>query len=76
MIRRLSAAVAFVSVHGELVETTPKSHRHREVPMPRFLAALLGEHIAGKGPRELVFTTELGAPLRSSNFGSATGWMR
>jgi integrase len=68
MIRRLSAAVAFVSVHGELVETTPKLHRHREVPMPRFLAALLGEHIAGKGPRELVFTTELGAPLRSSNF--------
>ena len=27
-----------------------------------------GEHIAGKGPRELVFTTESGAPLRSSNF--------
>jgi integrase len=66
--RRVTVAVAFVSMHGELVESTPKSHRHREVPMPRFLAAQLGEHIAGKGPKELVFTTESGAPLRSSNF--------
>jgi integrase len=66
--RRVTVAVAFVSMHGALVETTPKSHRHREVPMPRFLAAQLGEHIAGKGPRELVFTTDSGAPLRTSNF--------
>src|SRR5262245_21900975 len=28
----------------------------------------LGEHVAGKGPRELVFTTDSGAPLRTSNF--------
>jgi integrase len=66
--RRVTVAVAFVSVHGEVVESTPRSHRHREVPMPRFLADQLGEHIAGKGPRELVFTTEWWAPLRSSNF--------
>src|SRR5262245_14274340 len=66
--RRVTLAVAFVAVHGELVERTPKSHRHREVPVPRFLAVQLGEHIVGRGPRELVFTTESGAPLRSSNF--------
>jgi len=53
--RRVTLAVAFVAVHGELVERTPKSHRHREVPVPRFLAVQLGEHIVGRGPRELVF---------------------
>ncbi len=34
----------------------------------RFLAEQLGPHIEGRGARDLVFTTESGAPLRSSNF--------
>jgi len=66
--RRVTVASAFVAIHGELVESTPKSHRHREVPLPRFLADELGRHIEGRGARELVFTTKAGAPLRSSNF--------
>jgi integrase len=37
--RRVTVAAAFVSIDGQLVESTPKSHRHREVPVPRFLAA-------------------------------------
>jgi integrase len=66
--RRITVATAFVSVGGKLTESTPKSHRHREVPLPRFLAEQLAEHIAGRGPKELVFSTASGAPLRSSNF--------
>jgi len=66
--RRVTVAAAYVSVHGQLVESTPKSHRHREVPMPRFLAEQLGAHISGRGRPDLVFTTESGAALRSSNF--------
>jgi integrase len=66
--RRVTVAAAFVSLHGELVESTPKSHRHREAPLPRFLAEQLARHIEGRGARDLVFTTEAGAPLRTSNF--------
>jgi integrase len=35
---------------------------------PGFLAAQLGDHIAGRAPTDLVFTTASGARLRSSNF--------
>jgi integrase len=66
--RRVTVATAFVSVGGQLVEGTPKSHRSREVPVPRFLARELGEHVEGLGPKSLVFSTATGAPLRSSNF--------
>lgn len=66
--RRVTVATAFVSIGGQLVEGTPKSHRSREVPVPRFLARQLGEHVAELDPRALVFTTPAGAPLRSSNF--------
>jgi integrase len=66
--RRVTVASAFVALGGQLVESTPKTHRGREVPVPRFLAAQLGEHVEGRGQTELVFTTVSGAPLRSSNF--------
>ena len=66
--RRVTVATAFVAVGGQLVETSPKSHRTREVPVPRFLAVQLGEHVEGLDPQGLVFTTPAGAPLRSSNF--------
>jgi integrase len=66
--RRVTVATAFVSIDGQLVEGTPKTHRFREVPVPRFLARQLEEHVAELDPRALVFTTSSGAPLRSSNF--------
>lgn len=66
--RRVTVATAFVSIDGQLVEGTPKTHRTREVPVPRFLARQLGEHVAGMGSTALVFSTASGAPLRSSNF--------
>ncbi|HEX6236757.1 MAG TPA: site-specific integrase [Acidimicrobiales bacterium] len=66
--RRVTVATAFVSIDGQLVEGTPKTHRSRDVPVPRFLARQLGEHVAELDPRALVFTTASGAPLRSSNF--------
>lgn len=66
--RRVTVATAFVSIDGQLVEGTPKTHRSREVPVPRFLARQLEEHVAELLPTALVFTTSSGAPLRSSNF--------
>jgi integrase len=66
--RRVTVATAFVAIDGQLVESTPKSHRTREVPVPRFLAAQPGEHVDSLDRQGLVFTTDSGAPLRSSNF--------
>ena len=58
---------AYVSVDGKLIGSTPKSHRHREVPLSRFLAEQLGTHVARRGRKDLVFSTASGAPRRSSN---------
>jgi integrase len=48
--RRVTVATAFVSIDGQLVEGTPKTHRFREVPVPRFLARQLEEHVAELDP--------------------------
>ena len=50
-----------------LVSGTPKSHERRSVPIPRFLADELTIHLAGREPRDLVFTTPTGQPLRNRN---------
>ena len=73
---RRSRAVIVESVtpvqgHG-LVWGTPKTHQRREVPIPRFLAAELAEHIKGKQPDDLVFAgIRNGQPLRVSTFRTA-----
>ena len=65
---RLEIAEAVVDVGGAMVFGTPKSHQHRSMPVPRFLRDDLAEHLAGKGPDDLVFTAPRGAVLRVQNF--------
>src|SRR5699024_8189233 len=43
-------------------------HARRWVSVPRFIAERLGEHVAGRGANDLVFTSPHGEPLRASNF--------
>lgn len=66
--RRIEVAEAVTDVGGELVFGTPKSHQRRSVPLPRSLVEPLAEHVAGKGPNELVFTSPTGGVLRNHNF--------
>ncbi|WUR60411.1 hypothetical protein OHS32_03090 [Micromonospora chokoriensis] len=66
--RRVTVAVAFAAVGGELVEGTPKNHQRRWVPIPRFLIDELAAHVAGKRREDLVFTAPNGWPLRNTNF--------
>jgi integrase len=66
--RRLAVAESVTEVSGRLVWGTPKSHAARSVPMPRFLAELLTELVAGKAADDLVFTTWRGKTLRNLNF--------
>jgi integrase len=66
--RRLSVAESVTEVSGRLVWGTPKSHAARSVPMPRFLAELLTELVAGKAADDLVFKTWRGKALRNLNF--------
>jgi integrase len=61
-------AEAVTSVNGALVWGTPKGHARRWVSVPRFIAGQLGEHVAGRAPDDLVFTSPQGEPLRASNF--------
>ncbi|MEV4389717.1 tyrosine-type recombinase/integrase, partial [Micromonospora sp. NPDC049580] len=68
--RRVTVAVAFTEVGGELVEGTPKNHQRRSVPIPRFLVDELAAHVAGKRREDLVFTAPHGEPLRNTNFRS------
>lgn len=66
--RRVEIAEAVTSVNGALVWGTPKGHARRWVSVPRFVAERLGEHVAGRSPNDLVFTSPQGEPLRASNF--------
>ena len=63
--RRLHVAENVVEVDGGRLDwKLPKDHERRWVPLPRFLADELAEHVAGKAPDDLVFTTRHGAVLR------------
>jgi integrase len=66
--RRVEIAEAVTSVNGALVWGTPKGHAIRWVSVPRFVAERLGEHVAGRAPDDLVFTSPQGEPLRAGNF--------
>ncbi|MEU4779096.1 tyrosine-type recombinase/integrase [Micromonospora sp. NPDC023633] len=66
--RRVTVAVAFAEVGGELVEGTPKNHQRRSVPIPRFLVDELAAHVAAKRRDALVFTAPNGEPLGNTNF--------
>lgn len=68
MRRRVLVREAATEISGKLIVGTPKTHRVREVALPRFLADTLAEHCAGMGLGDLVFTSPQGGYLRSSNF--------
>ena len=48
--------------------STTKTHEERDVPVPRFLADLLVEEVAGRKLEELIFTSPGGKPLRPGNW--------
>lgn len=67
--RRVDVAEQLVDVRGHLVWQTPKTERgRRAVTVPRFIADMLAEDMAGKRPDDLVFATRSGTPLRKANF--------
>jgi integrase len=66
--RRLEVDEANTEVGGHVVQGTTKNHQRRSVPIPRFLAEELAEHLVGKQPDDLVFTSPAGAVLRNTNF--------
>lgn len=53
--RRVSIVDNAVAVGSEIVVGTPKTHRARNVPVPKFLVRLLESEIQGKGPDDLLF---------------------
>jgi integrase len=66
--RRITVAESVTEVRGRLTWGTPKSHQARSVPVPKFLAELLAELVAGKAREDLVFTTMTGRPLPNLNW--------
>jgi len=53
--RRVNVVENAVRVNGRIVVGTPKSHRSRSVPFPRFLAEDLARACEGKSREQLVF---------------------
>lgn len=53
--RRLQVEENAVKIGGEVIVGTPKSHRARSVPFPRFLAEALARQCEGKARDDLVF---------------------
>jgi integrase len=68
MRRRLEVVRTAIDLGRDVSYGTPKTHQHRSVPIPRYLVDQLTEHVAGKDPEDLVFTSPRGAPLRNHNF--------
>lgn len=66
--RRLIIRESATEVEGILVFGSPKSHRTREVVVPRRLADSLGATFTAGESNRLVFTTPTGEPLRGSNW--------
>ena len=68
MRRRVHVRESATEIGGRLVVGAPKSHRAREVALPRFLTADLESHCAGLAAGDLVFTAPKDGYLRSANF--------
>lgn len=60
MRRRATIAESVTLVRGRQTWGTPKGHERREVPIPRFLADELAQHVAGKAQDALVFPATKG----------------
>jgi integrase len=70
MKRRIEVVHTAVELNGQMSYGTPKTHQRRSVPVPRSLVDALAEHVAGKNPDDLVFTTPRGDVMRNHNFRS------
>ena len=68
MKRRIEVVHTAIELNGEMTYGTPKTHQRRSVPIPRSLVDALAEHVAGKEPDDLVFTTARGDVMRNHNF--------
>ncbi|ALU38462.1 integrase [Kocuria flava] len=66
LARRLHVHRNAVELGGRIHEGTPKGHKARSVPFPRFLGELLRDQVAGKGPDDLLFPGPDGAHMRSA----------
>jgi integrase len=66
--RRIKVTRSMSEINGQLILSTPKTHQSRDVPIGRFLADLLAKEIAGKTPRDLLFCSPEGEPVRLSNW--------
>jgi len=69
--RRIGITVTLSEVNGKLHTVPPKTWESRTIAIPPFVADSLGVHIGRftDGDQDsLVFTTDSGTPLRSSNF--------
>jgi integrase len=66
--RRLLVSQSVSEVNGKLEWSTPKTHQSREVPIGRYLADLLAYEVQGKTPKDLLFGSPEGEPLRLSNW--------
>lgn len=64
--RRLTVEENAVQVGSVIEVGTPKNHKNRTVPFPRFLAERLAKQCEGKGRDDLVFPGEDGHHLRSA----------
>lgn len=62
--RRLNVEQNAVDVGGRIVVGTPKSHKRRSVPFPRFLSEALAAACEGKSREDLVFPGPTGDYLR------------
>src|SRR5664280_957589 len=65
---RLAVVEAVVDVNGRMTFGPPKSHAHRDVPLPAFLREPLALRLAGQAPEALVFPSRAGTPLRVQSF--------
>ena len=66
-----------VEVNGEIYVGTPKSHKIRSVPMPRFLRDELAGRVARLGPDDLVFPSKSGTYMRRVRTSAASkSWFK
>ncbi|WP_418888591.1 tyrosine-type recombinase/integrase [Mycolicibacterium neoaurum] len=66
--RRVHVRQAVAVVRGGLVWSTPKSHEHRSVPFPAFLASELAASMVGERSRRTDLRSCGGGVLRVSNW--------
>ncbi len=64
--RRFRVEENAVEVGGKIEVGTPKNHKKRSVPFPRFLTEPLAVQCEGKGREDLVFPGEDGGYMRST----------